>query len=206
VSGDHEHGHEHGPGQEHVDLPVAARVRRLEERLIAAGLTTDDEIDDLLTRFYTDASPVNGARLVARAWTDPAFRDRLLADGSAAAAEAGYGPQTRDFQLRVVANTPDRHNLIVCTLCSCYPLSLLGPSPSWYKSLAYRSRAVREPRAVLAEFGLRLPDSTGVEVWDSTSEVRYLVVPVRPAGTDGLSVDDLAPLVTRNGLIGTAAL
>jgi nitrile hydratase len=198
--------HQHGPGQEHEDLPVAARVRRLEERLIAAGLTSDAEIDELLTRFYADASPLNGARLVARAWTDPDFRDRLLADGSAAAAEAGYGPQTSDFQLRVVANTPGRHNVIVCTLCSCYPLSLLGPSPSWYKSFAYRSRTVREPRAVLAEFGLRLPESTDVEVWDSTSEVRYLVLPVRPPGTGALMVDALAALVTRNGLIGTAAV
>jgi nitrile hydratase len=202
VSGDHEHA----PGQEHEDLPVAARVRRLEERLIAAGLTSDEEIDELLARFYADASPVNGARLVARAWTDAGFRDRLLADGSAAAAEAGYGPQTSDFQLRVVANGPDRHNVIVCTLCSCYPLSLLGPSPSWYKSLAYRSRAVREPRAVLAEFGLQLPESTGIEVWDSTAEVRYLVLPERPTGTGGLTGDGLAALVTRNGLIGTAAV
>jgi len=202
VSGDHQHA----PGQGHEDLPVAARVRRLEERLIAAGLTSDDEIDELLTRFYADASPVNGARLVARAWTDPEFRDRLLADGSAAAAEAGYGPQTSDFQLRVVANTAGRHNVIVCTLCSCYPLSLLGPSPSWYKSLAYRSRTVREPRAVLAGFGLQLPESTTIEVWDSTAEVRYLVLPVRPAGTDGLPAGALAALVTRNGLIGTAAV
>jgi nitrile hydratase len=196
--------HEHAPGQAHEDLPVAARVRRLEERVIAAGLASDEEIDELLARFYADASPVNGARLVARAWTDAGFRDRLLADGSAAAAEAGYGPQTSDYQLRVVANGVGRHNVIVCTLCSCYPLSLLGPSPSWYKSLAYRSRAVREPRAVLAEFGLHLPDSTAIEVWDSTAEVRYLVLPVRPAGTDGLTSDDLATLVTRNGLIGTA--
>ena len=204
MSGDH--GHEHGPGQEHEDLPVAARVRRLEERLIAAGLASDPEIDALLSQFYADAAPVNGARLVARAWTDDGFRDRLLADGSAAAAEAGYGRQASDYQLRVVANGPDLHNVIVCTLCSCYPLSLLGPSPSWYKSLAYRSRAVREPRAVLAEFGLHLPGSTEVEVWDSTAEVRYLVLPVRPAGTGGLTSGDLAALVTRNGLIGTAAL
>ena len=196
----HQH-HEH-----HEDVPVAARVRRLEERLIAAGLTTDDEIDDLLTRFYADASPVNGARIVARAWTDEQFRDRLLADGSAAAAELGFGPQTSDYQLRVVANTADRHNVIVCTLCSCYPLSLLGPSPSWYRSLAYRSRTVREPRAVLAEFGLNLPAATGIDVWDSTSEIRYLVIPVRPAGTDGLDQDELTALVTRNGMIGTAAV
>jgi nitrile hydratase len=202
VSGEHEHA----PGREHEDLPVAARVRRLEERMIAAGLASDEEIDELLTRFYADASPVNGARLVARAWTDEAFRDRLLADGSVAAAEAGYGSQTSDYHLRVVANTPDRHNVIVCTLCSCYPLSLLGPSPSWYKSLAYRARTVREPRAVLAEFGLDLPESTDVEVWDSTAEVRYLVLPVRPAATDGLDLEDLTALVTRNGLIGTAAV
>ena len=196
------HEHEH----EHESLPVAARVRRLEERLIAAGLTSDEEIDELLTRFYADASPVNGARIVARAWTDDGFRDRLLADGSAAAAELGFGPQTSDFQLRAVANTADRHNMIVCTLCSCYPLSLLGPSPGWYKSLAYRAQAVRDPRAVLAGFGLDLPAATGIDVWDSTSEIRYLVVPVRPDGTDGLGQDELAALVTRNGLIGTAAV
>ena len=199
----HEHpvSHEH-----HEDVPVAARVRRLEERLIAAGLTTDDEIDELLTRFYADAAPVNGARIVARAWTDEQFRDRLLADGSAAAAELGFGAQTSGYQLRVVANTPDRHNVIVCTLCSCYPLSLLGPSPGWYRSLAYRARTVREPRAVLAEFGLNLPAATGVDVWDSTAEIRYLVVPVRPAGTGGLDQEELAALVTRNGMIGTAAV
>jgi len=200
VTGPEEHEHHH------ESLPVAARVRRLEERLIAAGLTSDEEIDELLTRFYADASPVNGARIVARAWTDDGFRDRLLADGSAAAAELGLGPQTSDFQLRAVANRPDRHNVIVCTLCSCYPLSLLGPSPGWYKSLAYRSRTVREPRAVLAEFGLDLPAATSIDVWDSTSEVRYLVVPVRPDGTDGLGQEELAALVTRNGLIGTAAV
>jgi nitrile hydratase len=191
---------------EHESLPVAARVRRLEERLIAAGLASDEEIDELLTRFYAGAYPVNGARIVARAWTDDGFRDRLLADGSAAAAELGFGPQTSDFQLRAVANRPDRHNVIVCTLCSCYPLSLLGPSPGWYKSLAYRSQAVRDPRAVLAGFGLDLPAATRIDVWDSTSEIRYLVVPVRPDGTDGLGPDELAALVTRNGLIGTAAV
>ena len=199
-------GHEHEDGHGHESLPVAARVRRLEERLIAAGLVTDEQIDALLTQFYADASPVNGARIVARAWADDGFRQRLLADGSAAAAELGFGPQTSDFQLRVVANTPDRHNMIVCTLCSCYPLSLLGPSPSWYKSLAYRSRAVREPRSVLAEFGLDLPGTASIEVWDSTSEIRYLVVPVRPDGTDGLDQEELAALVTRGGLIGTAAV
>lgn len=190
----------------HEDLPVAARVRRLEERLISAGLVSDDEIDAALARFYATASPSNGARIVARAWTDDGFRERLLADGSAAAAELGFGPQISAYQLRVVANTADRHNLIVCTLCSCYPVSLLGPSPSWYKSLAYRSQAVREPRAVLAGFGLDLPATTKISVWDSTAEIRYLVLPRRPDGTGGLGEDDLAALVTRDGLIGTAAV
>jgi nitrile hydratase len=191
---------------EHHDLPVAARVRRLEERVIAAGLASDGEIDAALARLYASASPVNGAQIVARAWTDPAFRERLLADGSAAAAELGFGPQVSGFQLRVVANSPERHNVIVCTLCSCYPVALLGPSPSWYKSLAYRSRTVREPRSVLAEFGLVLPEEITVDVWDSTSELRYLVLPMRPAGTAGQTAEELAALVTRNGLIGTARL
>jgi nitrile hydratase len=186
----------------HDDLPAAARTRQLEERLIAAGLTSDDEIDEFLTRLYTKASPVNGARMAARAWTDPRYRDLLVADGGAAAAELGFGDL--GYTLRVVPNTEATHNVIVCTLCSCYPVSLLGPSPGWYKSFAYRSRTVREPRAVLAEFGLALPPGTGITVWDSTSEARYMVLPARPAGTDGLSAGDMAALVTRNGLIGTA--
>ena len=186
----------------HDDLPVAARARRLEERLIAAGLTTDEEMDDFLTRLYTKASPVNGARMVARAWTDPQYRDLLLSDGDAAAKDMGFGDLT--YALRVVPNTPAMHNVIVCTLCSCYPVSLLGPSPGWYKSFAYRSRTVREPRAVLAEFGLELPGKVEITVWDSTSEARYMVLPVRPAGTGDLAADELASLVTRNGLIGTA--
>ena len=187
---------------DHDDLPVAARARRLEERLIAAGLTTDDEIDAYLTGLYTNATPVNGARMAARAWTDEQYRDRLLSDGNAAAAELGFSGL--GYQLRVVPNTADTHNVIVCTLCSCYPVSLLGPSPGWYKSFAYRSRTVREPRAVLAEFGLILPEHTGVSVWDSTSEARYMVLPDRPPGTAGLAAGELAALVTRNGLIGTA--
>jgi nitrile hydratase subunit alpha len=191
----------------HEDLPAAARVRRLEERLIAAGLVTDEEIDAFLTRLYTKASPVNGARMAARAWTDHAYRELLLSDGNAAAAELGFavqGPEDGGYQLRVVANAPDSHNMIVCTLCSCYPVSLLGPSPGWYKSFAYRSRAVREPRTVLAEFGVALPDDVTINVWDSTSEARYMVLPSRPAGTEGLGAGELAGLVTRNGLIGTA--
>jgi nitrile hydratase len=192
---------------EHDDLPAAARTRRLEERLIAAGLASDDEIDEFLTRLYANASPVNGARMVARAWTDPAFRALLLADGNAAAAVSGFSvppPHKHGYQLRVVANTDQVHNVIVCTLCSCYPVSLLGPSPGWYKSFAYRSRTVREPRAVLAEFGVTLPGTVQISVWDSTSEARYMVLPARPAGTDALDAEQLTALVTRNGLIGTA--
>lgn len=190
----------------HEDVPVAARVRRLEERVIAAGLASDAELDAVLARFYASASPSNGARIVARAWTDDGFRERLLADGPAAMAELGLGAQVSGYQLRVVANTPERHNMIVCTLCSCYPISLLGPSPSWYKSLAYRAQAVREPRAVLAGFGLVLPAGTDIAVWDSTAEIRYLVLPRRPDGTSSRGENELAALVTRDGLIGTAAV
>lgn len=187
---------------EHDDLPAAARTRQLEERLIAAGLTSDDEIDEFLTRLYASASPVNGARMAARAWSDPRYRDLLLSDGNAAATQAGFDELS--YQLRVVANTDQTHNVIVCTLCSCYPVSLLGPSPGWYKSFAYRSRTVREPRAVLAEFGVTLPGTVRISVWDSTSEARYMVLPARPAGTDALDAEQLTALVTRNGLIGTA--
>jgi len=193
--------------EHHADTPAAARTRQLEERLIAAGLTRDDEIDEWLTKLYATASPVNGAVMTARAWSDPAYRELLLADGNAAAAAAGFTlapPERGGYQLQVVANTDQVHNVIVCTLCSCYPVSLLGPSPGWYKSFAYRSRTVREPRAVLAEFGVTLPETVRISVWDSTSEARYMVLPARPAGTDLLSAGQLAALVTRNGLIGTA--
>ncbi|MCL2585596.1 MAG: nitrile hydratase subunit alpha [Streptosporangiales bacterium] len=191
---DHDHGHE--------DLPVAARVRRLEERLIEAGQATDAELDAYLSTLYSTASPVNGARMVARAWTDPDYRDLLLEDGNAAAAELGFGPLS--YRLNVVENTPGTHNVIVCTLCSCYPVSLLGPSPGWYKSFAYRSRTVREPGAVLAEFGVSLDDDVTISVWDSTSEARYMVLPARPEGADGLDADALAARVSLRGLIGTA--
>jgi nitrile hydratase subunit alpha len=195
-------------GAVHADQPAAVRVRRLEERVLAAGLATDAELDGMLAGLYAGASPLNGARIVARAWADPGYAGRVLADGNAAAAELGFDTAHAGsgYRLKVVANTPGTHNMIVCTLCSCYPVSLLGPSPSWYKSFAYRARAVREPRAVLAEFGLQLPPDTQIVVWDASAENRYLVVPARPAGTDGLAEEDLAALVTRNGLIGTAAV
>jgi nitrile hydratase len=192
---------------DHSTSETAARVRRLEERLIDAGLTSDDELDAIIARVVS-GSPANGARVVARAWTDPAYRDRLLGDANTALEELGLsmsgGPQPQRFT--VVENTPDTHNVLVCTLCSCYPISLLGPSPSWYKSEAYRARVVREPRAVLAEFGLELPAATGIVVHDTSAESRHMVLPIRPSGTDGLPEDELAALVTREGLIGTAAV
>jgi nitrile hydratase len=205
VSGDHGghgHGHEHGGGDlGHDDAKIAARVRELEAQLVAAGQVTEAELEEILLEGWP-GSPANGAAMVARAWTDPGYRDLLLSDGNAAAAE--FGLTAEGYLLKAVANTDGVHNLIVCTLCSCYPTNLLGPSPGWYKSFAYRARAVREPRAVLAEFGVELPDSTQITVWDSTAEARYLVVPARPAGSDGLPEAGLAALVTRNGLVGTA--
>jgi nitrile hydratase subunit alpha len=192
----------------HESTPVAARVRRLEERLIDAGLVTDTQLDDVLSRFLSSASPLNGARLVARAWVDDGFRQRLLTDANGALGELGLsmGGGLQEQRLKVVANTPSRHNVVVCTLCSCYPIALLGPSPSWYKSEAYRSRVVRDPRGVLAEFGLTLPDDVEITVWDASAESRYLVLPMRPAGTEELSEEQLTDLVTREGLIGTAAV
>lgn len=192
----------------HASTPVAARVRRLEERLVEAGLVDETELDRILARYLAGASPLNGARIVARAWTDDDFRTGLLRDANAVLGELGLSMSSglQDQPLKVVANTPREHNVIVCTLCSCYPIGLLGPSPSWYRSEAYRSRVVREPRAVLGEFGLTLPDDVEITVWDSSSERRYLVLPLRPAGTDGLSEDELVGLVTREGLIGTAAV
>jgi nitrile hydratase subunit alpha len=193
---------ENSHDDDHEDLHVAARVRRLEERVVAAGLTTDDELDALLDELLDGASPVNGARIVARAWADPAYREALLADGNAAAGALGLS--TSGYRLRAVENTPETHNVIVCTLCSCYPVTLLGPSPGWYRSFAYRSRVVREPRAVLAEFGLTLPDEVEIAVWDSSAETRYLVIPLRPEGD--LSEEELVARVSRKGLIGTAAV
>ncbi|MFB7594939.1 nitrile hydratase subunit alpha [Streptomyces sp. NPDC056160] len=190
---------------DHSDAAIARRVRRLETLLEEKGVLSGARLDEIIDASLTGASPANGARVVARAWTDPAYKARLLADGTAAVRELGYMEGSYQ-RLRVVENTADTHNVVVCTLCSCYPLRLLGPSPSWYKSEAYRSRVVREPRAVLAEFGTQLPDGTDITVWDSSAETRYMVLPRRPENTDGLSEEELAALVTRNALIGTAAL
>jgi len=190
----------------HDSLPIAARVRRLEERLASAGVVSDEQLDAILSGYLASASPINGARLVARAWVDEDFRARLLDDANTAMKELGLsmGGGLQEQRLKVVPNTPSRHNVVVCTLCSCYPIALLGPSPSWYKSEAYRSRVVREPRAVLAEFGFRPPADVEITVWDSSAESRYLVLPLRPAGTADMPEQQLAALVTREGLIGTA--
>jgi len=192
-------------GDHHTDATIARRVRRLETLLEEKGLITGERLDEAIDAFLAESSPANGARVVARAWTDDAYRARLLADGTAAVQELGHMEGSYQ-RLRVVENTESVHNVIVCTLCSCYPLRLLGPSPSWYKSEAYRSRVVREPRAVLREFGLTLPDSVDVVVWDSSAETRYMVLPRRPQATEGLDEEELAALVTRNALIGTAPL
>ncbi|MDH6550967.1 nitrile hydratase subunit alpha [Streptomyces sp. SAI-041] len=189
----------------HTDATVARRVRRLETLLEEKGLITGERLDEAIDAFLAESSPANGARVVARAWTDDAYRARLLADGTAAVRELGYMDGSYQ-RLRVVENTESLHNVIVCTLCSCYPLRLLGPSPSWYKSEAYRSRVVREPLAVLREFGLVLPATVDITVWDSSAETRYMVLPRRPDGTERLGEEELAALVTRNALIGTAAV
>ena len=185
---------------------LAARVRRLEGLLEQRGLVDAGELDRALGAFLARASPANGARLVARAWLDEGFRARLLADANAALPELGLSMRggLQEQRLKVVQNTEQQHNVIVCTLCSCYPLALLGPSPTWYKSPAYRSRVVRDPRAVLREFGFVLDPAVQINVWDASAESRYMVLPRRPAGTENLDEQALAALVTRNGLIGVA--
>jgi nitrile hydratase subunit alpha len=185
---------------------VAARVRRLEALLEQRGLIDIEDLERRLDAFLARATPANGARIAARAWLDDGFRQRLLADANAALPELGLsmGGGLQEQQLKVVENTAERHNVVVCTLCSCYPLALLGPSPAWYKSEAYRSRVVRDPRAVLRDFGFELGPEVQVDVWDASAEVRYMVLPRRPPGTGSLGEPALAELVTRNGLIGVA--
>jgi len=192
---------------DHASAAISAEVRHVEALLEARGLLADGEIDRAIDAFLAGGSPANGARIVARAWTDPGFRERLLADANEAIREVGLSMAggLQEQRLKVVANTDAEHNVVVCTLCSCYPIALLGPSPSWYKSEAYRSRVVRDPRGVLREFGLELPAATSIAVWDASAESRYMVLPARPAGTDDLDEAALAGLVTRDGLIGVAA-
>ncbi len=179
-----------------------SRVKALEQVLVEKGYVDPAALDAIAEAYEHNVGPHNGARVVARAWCDPGYRKWLLEDGTAAIAELGYSGRGGET-IRVVENTPQVHNVIVCTLCSCYPWPVLGLPPSWYKSPAYRSRVVVDPRSVLSEFGVDLPADTEVRVWDSTSEIRYLVVPMRPPGTDGWSEEDLARLVTRNSMIGT---
>jgi nitrile hydratase len=180
-------------------------VRALESLLVEKGIVDPAALDAIIDHFENKVGPRNGARVVAKAWVDPEYRARLRADATAAIAELGYsGAQGEHMQ--VVENGPGVHNLVVCTLCSCYPWPVLGLPPAWYKSAPYRSRVVIDPRGVLREFGVELPEDTEVRVWDSTAELRYLVLPERPANSDGLSEDELAALVTRDGMIGTARL
>ena len=182
---------------------LALRVEALESLLAEKGFLDPAHVDAIVHRYEEDVGPLNGARVVARAWVDPAYRARLLADGTAAIAELGFGGPQGEYMV-VLENTPKVHNVIVCTLCSCYPWPVLGLPPAWYKSPAYRSRIVREPRAVLREMGLELPPEVEVRVWDSSSEVRYMVLPERPAGSEKLAEDELRALVTRDAMIGVA--
>ncbi len=183
--------------------PPALRTEALEQLLTERGLVDPAVLDSFIARYENDVGPLNGAAVIARAWTDPDYRARLLADGTAAIAELGFtGPQGE--HIVVLEDTVDTHHVVVCTLCSCYPWPVLGLPPSWYKDPAYRARVVREPRTVLAEMGLALDPDVAVKVWDSSSEVRYLVLPLRPPGTEDLTVEQLAALVTRDAMVGVA--
>jgi len=193
---------DHHPHEEagRTTSPYAARIRAIEALLLEKGVLTESEVQDGIS--YMEArSPANGAKLVARAWVDPDFKELLLSDGKAAASELGLDPE-HPAEFVVVENTPEVHNLIVCTLCSCYPRAILGRPPDWYKSFEYRSRAVREPRAVMREFGFEPPEGVEVLVHDSTADVRYMVLPMRPCGTEGMDEEQLAELVTRDSLVG----
>ena len=191
--------HEHQP----VPSDPALRVKALESLLVEKGLIERAALDALIDTYEHKIGPRNGARVVARAWSDPAYKQRLLRDANAAIAEMGFGGMQGEHMV-VVENSAKVHNLVVCTLCSCYPWTVLGLPPVWYKSAPYRSRAVIDPRGVLREFGLELPEEVAIRVWDSTAELRYLVLPERPAGTEGMSEEALASLVTRDAMVGTA--
>jgi nitrile hydratase len=183
--------------------PAALRAEALEELLTERGLVKTDVLDGFINRYVNDVGPLNGAKVVAKAWVDPEYRERLLQDGTGAIKELGFGgPQGE--HIVVVENTDEVHNMVVCTLCSCYPWPVLGLPPNWYKDPAYRARAVRDPRALLAEMGLELPDDVGIRVWDSSAENRYFVLPRRPDNTEGLSEEELAALVTRDAMVGVA--
>jgi len=200
---DHDDHHDHEHHGQRIPSDPALRVMALESLLVEKGLVDPQALDALVEAYEHRVGPHNGAKVVARAWQDPAYKARLLADATAAIAEFGFGGLQGEHMV-AVENTPAVHNLIVCTLCSCYPYPILGLPPAWYKSAAYRSRAVIDPRGVLRELGLELAAETQVRVWDSTAEVRYLVVPQRPPGTEGLTEEELASLVTRDSMIGVA--
>jgi nitrile hydratase subunit alpha len=199
----HDHDHDHDGDQQVVPSDPALRAKALESVLIGRGLVDRAALDALVDAYEHQIGPRNGARVVARAWTDPAYRQRLLGNATAAIRELGYGGPEGE-QMVVVENTPRVHNLVVCTLCSCYPWPVLGLPPVWYKSAAYRSRSVIDPRGLLRELGLELPSDVEVRVWDSTAEIRYLVLPVRPAGSERLDEAALAALVTRDAMVGVA--
>jgi nitrile hydratase len=196
----HAHGIDAGHRSEIGEMDL--RVRALESVLVGKGYVDPGALDELIDTYETRIGPRNGARVVARAWVDASYRDWLLNDATAAIASLGYTGRQSEHMI-AVENTPQRHNLLVCTLCSCYPWAVLGLPPTWYKSAPYRSRAVRDPRGVLAEFGVTLPPDTEIRVWDSTAEIRYLVVPMRPAGSEDFREEELAALVTRDSMIGT---
>jgi len=200
---DHDHDHDHGGDHQAVPSDPALRAKALESVLVAKGLVDRAALDAVVDYYEHQTGPRNGARVIARAWVDPAYKQRLLSNATAAIAELGFGGAEGE-QMVVVENTPRVHNLVVCTLCSCYPWPVLGLPPVWYKSAAYRSRSVIDPRGVLKEFGTELPPEVEVRVWDSTAEVRYLVLPERPAGTEALSEGELAALVTRDSMVGVA--
>ncbi|MBI4272209.1 MAG: nitrile hydratase subunit alpha [Candidatus Rokubacteria bacterium] len=201
MSGGHEHEHDHDDRHTAPLSDTQLRVKALESLLTEKGLVDARALDELIDLYETKVGPRNGARVVARAWADPAYKKRLLENASAAIAEFGFtGRQGEDMV--VLENTPRVRNMVVCTLCSCYPWPVLGLPPVWYKSLPYRSRAVLDPRGVLKEFGVDVGDDVEVRVWDSTAEVRYLVLPERPPGTEGMNEDELAELVTRDAMIG----
>ncbi|MBZ0161906.1 MAG: nitrile hydratase subunit alpha [Notoacmeibacter sp.] len=195
------HHHDHHHHDNHLG-EMAARVRALETILTEKGLIDPAAVDTIIETYESRVGPRNGAAVVAKAWSDPEFRAWLARDATAAIASLGYAGRQGEH-MQAVFNTPGVHNMVVCTLCSCYPWPVLGLPPVWYKSPPYRSRAVSDPRGVLAEFGVTLPEDTAIRVWDSTAEMRYLVVPMRPEGTDGMSGEQLADLVTRNSMIGT---
>lgn len=200
--GHHHHDHHHDHDHDGALSPMDLRVRALESILVEKGYVDPAAIDELIETYETRVGPRNGARVVARAWVDPAFRERLRADATEAISSLGYMGRQGEHMV-AVWNTPEEHNMVVCTLCSCYPWPVLGLPPAWYKSAPYRSRAVIDPRGVLAEFGVALAPGTRIRVWDSTAEIRYLVIPMRPAGTEGWSEEALAGLVTRDSMIGT---